>query len=219
MVSKDGYFPYEGRVEISFKGQWGTVCDDNWDYTDADVVCRQLGYYAASAVVSQAHFGGGSGPILLDDVECVGNETDLLDCAHQGIGKHNCKHSEDAGVQCHESKVPLATMYPNTADSFLPLIVVLINGLIALLIVISCLIYCSLKLWDRHVLRRHIAHIRQAQNASAAGGDNTPMEYMDSPPPYNTVLENQDVYIRQRSETPPPDYDEVMKLHRTDTHV
>ena len=40
----DGQTSVDGRVEICLAGQWGTVCDDYWGTSGAEVVCRQLGY-------------------------------------------------------------------------------------------------------------------------------------------------------------------------------
>ena len=48
-----------------------------------------------------AVFGQGSGPILLDNLQCTGEEISLLECVDSGdITVHDCQHSEDAGVRC-----------------------------------------------------------------------------------------------------------------------
>lgn len=90
-----------GRVEIYVDGVWGTVCDDLWGTMNAAVVCRQLGYRYALKAAKNSEFGEGKDvPILLDDVQCNGIESSLLQCKHSGLGIHNCAHNEDAGVIC-----------------------------------------------------------------------------------------------------------------------
>ena len=97
----DGSNVNEGRVEILHDYQWGTVCDDAWDYEDATIVCRELGLPDTSVqATSSAYFGQGEGPIWLDDVSCTGSESELTQCSHRTMGSHNCGHHEDAGIIC-----------------------------------------------------------------------------------------------------------------------
>ena len=96
-----GSHPYEGRVEMYHDGQWGTICDSNWDLGDATVVCNQLGYFSAVRAVDGDQFGQGSGEIMLSNVGCFGWESSLLSCPHSGLYQNsNCDHSRDAGVIC-----------------------------------------------------------------------------------------------------------------------
>ncbi|XP_063956210.1 scavenger receptor cysteine-rich domain-containing group B protein-like [Lytechinus pictus] len=97
-----GSTPNDGRVEIYYSGQWGTVCDDGWDDNDAQIVCRQLGYSGSAVARGEAYYGQGSGPIYLDEVVCSGYESRLTDCSNSGWGIHNCGHFEDAGVECSD---------------------------------------------------------------------------------------------------------------------
>ena len=115
----NGSTQFEGRVEVYYNGQWGTVCDDLWNITDAkyitvdcvclyciflvnSVVCHQLGFGDAVRAYSFSYFGIGSlsMPICLDNVQCATGDRHLSECDHNGWGNHDCTHFEDAGVAC-----------------------------------------------------------------------------------------------------------------------
>nr|XP_013813669.1 PREDICTED: scavenger receptor cysteine-rich domain-containing group B protein [Apteryx mantelli mantelli] len=104
----------QGRVEILYNGSWGTVCDDDWDIVDANVVCRQLGCGHAIALPAAMTFGQGSGPIFLDNVDCKGREAALSECWSHGWGIHNCYHYEDVAVMCNELSPTQASEGPTS---------------------------------------------------------------------------------------------------------
>ena len=93
----------EGRVEVNYNGEWGTVCYYGWTYSNTDVVCKQLGlgtygYY----YYSRYYFGQGSGPVWLENVKCAGDESTIASCGHLGVNiTRSCTYREDVGIWCY----------------------------------------------------------------------------------------------------------------------
>ena len=90
-----------GRLDLSVGGDWGTVCDNNWNLDDATVACHQLGYNGAWT----AYYQPGEGLVKVEEPQCTGEEPTLLDCwtAQSNEGNAFCSHGRDVAVDCMTS--------------------------------------------------------------------------------------------------------------------
>ncbi|XP_077090800.1 scavenger receptor cysteine-rich type 1 protein M130-like [Siphateles boraxobius] len=107
-----------GRLEVYHNAVWGSVCDDLWDISDAQVVCRQLGCGDALRADGNSVFGAGEGVVWLNRVECRGNEIHLWDCPLSLKNHTDCSHKEHAGLTCADLSV--STTPATTSSSSRP---------------------------------------------------------------------------------------------------
>lgn len=83
----------EGIIEVSVKGQRGCVCNRNFDIHDADVACRELGFRKGCEKINRVSRTKASElysdgvPYLMDNINCIGNETTLRECDFDGWGR------------------------------------------------------------------------------------------------------------------------------------
>lgn len=105
-VSLAGGGNYFGRVEISYDGVTGTVCDKSWSSSDARVLCKSLGF-ADGEPISDSYYGAGTGDIMMSGLGCYGQESSILQCRNHGWRVYNdsdcSNHSRDASVICYKN--------------------------------------------------------------------------------------------------------------------
>ncbi|KAL3872000.1 hypothetical protein ACJMK2_040119 [Sinanodonta woodiana] len=93
-----------GVVEVRRNNQWGTICDDSWGLTNAQVICRMLCFNTADALagapITAAELANVTSPIRLDDVQCLGNESSIFNCPAAPWNRTNCAPTELAKVSC-----------------------------------------------------------------------------------------------------------------------
>ena len=101
-------------------GVWGTVCDDNFHYSDGTVACRQLGLGRVLRVYTRdgtdadddpqpaSAFGPSSKawPVWLENLQCGGEEASLIECGFSGWASSDCDHSEDVHLLCAVRRPP-----------------------------------------------------------------------------------------------------------------
>uniref|UniRef100_X2BDC7 SRCR domain-containing protein n=1 Tax=Capitella teleta TaxID=283909 RepID=X2BDC7_CAPTE len=95
-----------GRLEVFHRGEWGTVCDDDFTDEAAAVFCKTLGLPYANADALGNYGGGYSLPILLDQVTCH-SAIDARYCRHRGWKIHDCTTNENVGISWKHTRLRL----------------------------------------------------------------------------------------------------------------
>ena len=67
-------------MQIYHKGEWGSICDDEWDAIEAKVICKQLGLPGVIGPTHSSQFGYSLKRIWMDNVYCYGTEKEISDC-------------------------------------------------------------------------------------------------------------------------------------------
>ena len=88
------------------------------------ILCIKFLICAAVSVIlnaASAGFGVATGPVLIDETRCAGTESRLIYCRHNGIGTHNCAHSQDVGLRCRVRKLYVTgDLHPEVQNIHVP---------------------------------------------------------------------------------------------------
>ncbi|KAK6466697.1 hypothetical protein HHUSO_G35990, partial [Huso huso] len=100
----DGHGPCAGRVEVFYRGEWGRVCNTDWDTKDSNVVCAELNCGEVLSFHQAPIFRSGQGRGWRSKVHCSSTETSLRDCpGGTDWDQDYCSHNQEVGVVCGAS--------------------------------------------------------------------------------------------------------------------
>jgi len=100
----DGDLPNQGRVEVRYYGVWGSVAIDKWSKRNKahHVICRMLGFNRG-LTFGRARTNG-SGPFLVSNLHCNGNEASIEQCSRTSWGKVSAEGTDELEVHCEKGK-------------------------------------------------------------------------------------------------------------------
>ena len=114
-----GNSPTEGKLQVYHQGAWRVVCDSSgqWGDTEKAVVCRQLGYTPLNNPDDNSlesyftkdwiyfnpfsdEFCNGSLFVLLQNVLCTGDESNIEQCNYTPALGSICSYAQTVRVSC-----------------------------------------------------------------------------------------------------------------------
>ncbi|XP_029980233.1 scavenger receptor cysteine-rich type 1 protein M130-like, partial [Sphaeramia orbicularis] len=96
-----GYSLCSGRLEVRSNQSWSSVCEEDLDLNDTQVVCRELGC-GAPGLLQGALYGEGEAPVWTSELQCEGNESAVLDCRRSSSAGKTCSPGSAAGLTCSD---------------------------------------------------------------------------------------------------------------------
>ncbi|XP_034047735.1 LOW QUALITY PROTEIN: scavenger receptor cysteine-rich domain-containing protein SCART1-like [Thalassophryne amazonica] len=90
-----------GRLEVKSNQSWSSVCEDDFDQQDVQVVCRELGCGPPSALQG-ALYGEVDVPTWTKEFHCGETESGLLACRKSGSGRKTSLPGNAVGLTCSE---------------------------------------------------------------------------------------------------------------------
>lgn len=92
----------QGQVEIYDGQNWGQICNTDWQFRDAQVACRQLGFANAQPRTQCCNaFNTSNVPVVVARIHCTGTEPNLANCPQSNLASDIAQcSSAGASVYC-----------------------------------------------------------------------------------------------------------------------